>query len=331
MLYIFHGEDEFSRSEAVAQLRGQMDPVVGDLNTTILEGRSLGPGELRAACDTVPFMAGCRLVIVHDLLSSSAAGKGTRRGRGDAPADEGRLRDLEGYLPQLPESTRLVLNEARSLPASHPFLRLAGECKGDVRNFAVPAGGDLEQWIRTRAQSKGVSISSEAMALLATYIGANLRLLDQELEKLATYLGGSGTISRQDVERLVSSLQEANIFHMVDALGSRDGRRALVLLHQLMAGGAVPLYLLTMITRQFRLLLQARELDARGVTAVAMAKEMEVKPFIATKSLKQARNFRPAELRAILAQLLDIDVGIKTGRTNGPAALDLFVMRWASR
>ncbi len=330
MLYVFHGEDEFSRSEAIAQLRQKMDPVVGDLNTTVLDGRNLSVGDLQAACDAIPFMGDRRLVIVHDFASSAAAGKGPRRERNDAPGDAHRLRDLEAYLPQLPESTQLVLAESRSLPAGHALLRLAA-AGGQVRSFDIPTGPELERWIRERAQIKGVRIAPEAVGLLATYVGPNLRLLDQELEKLAAYVEGKGAIGRADVERLVTSLQEASIFHMVDALGSRDGRRALQLLHRLLDEGSAPLYILTMIARQFRFLLEARELDARGVPPADMARQMEVRDFIARKSLQQAMNFRPSDLKTILAQLLEIDVGIKTGQLEGPVALDLFVVRWASR
>lgn len=333
MLYILHGEDEFSRAEAIADMRSKMDPVVGELNTAILDGRNLTLGELQAACDAMPFMAERRLVIVHDLLSSAGGGKGSRRGQREKPseAEPKRMEGLEEYLPQLPESARLVLSESRALPDSHKLLRRAKELGAYVRRFDLPQGAELEQWIAQRAQSKGVGIDRNAVALLTGFIGPNLRLLDQELEKLATYLGGSGTIGREEVKRLVSSLQEANIFHMVDALGSRDGRRALTLLRRLLDENAAPLYLLTMIVRQFRLLLQAQELAAKGATPAEMAREMQSPAFVVRKCAQQARNFTPGELRAILAQLLDIDVGIKTGRVAGPLALDLFVARWAGR
>lgn len=330
MFYIFHGEDEFSRSEAIAQLRQKMDPVVGDLNTAILDGYSLSVSDLQAACDVLPFMGDRRLVIVHDLLSS-AAGKSSRRKGKPSTSDEGKLRELEAYLPHLPQSTRLILAESCSLPDEHPLLRLARELGGVARQFLLPKKDELQAWIRRRARGKGVEITPAAIALLDTWIGSNLRLLDQELEKLATYVGSEGKIDRPEVERLVSAVQEANIFHMVDALGGRDGRRALRLLRQLLNEGAEPLYLLTMIVRQFRLLLQARELDTKGTPAPLMARQMEVPPFIARKCLQQALNFRPAELRAIMGQLLEIDFGIKTGQLDGSLALDLFVVRWAGR
>jgi len=331
MWYVFHGDDELSRSEAILELKQRMDPIVGPLNTAQLDGRSLSVSDLRGACDAVPFMGGTRLVIVNGLRAAAEGEEKPRRKRGEARADDAFWQALEGYLPWLPQSTELVFNVAEALPGGHPLLRLAASCGGQVRAFAVPVGAELEHWIRRRAEAKGASIAPDAAELLATYVGANLRLLDQELEKLATYVGPAGTIGRREVERLVSAVQEANIFHMVDALGNRDGRRALQLLRRLLQEGKAPLLLLTMITRQFRLLLQARELDAQRVPVAEMARQMEVKPFVAKKCLEQAMHFRPGDLRAILAELLDIDVGIKTGQLDGPLALDLFVTRWTER
>ncbi len=328
MLHLFHGEDELSRSEAVAQLRGQMDPALGDLNLVTLPGRGLDLSALRAACDPPPFLGDWRLVVVQDLLPA-ASGRAARKEQ--APPADTLPQGLEEYLPRLPETTRLVLSIPRSLPERHPLLHLAREIGADVRHFPLPAGPELADWILRRARGKGVNIEPRAVDLLASYIGNDLRLLDQELEKLAAYVTDRGTITRADVETLVASVREASIFQMVDALGSRDRRRAVVLLRRLLQEGKAPLYILTMIVRQFRLLLEARELEAEGVPPAEMAREMDVQPWLASKILKQAHNFRPSDLEAILAQLLDIDVGIKTGQLQGPVALELFVLRWAGR
>lgn len=337
MLYLYHGDDEFSRSEAIARLKGEMDPVVGPLNISTMEGRSCSAATLRAICDTMPFMAPWRLVIVHDLLGPLGAGggKGSRRAANKKSSEDGgegtRLAEVQEYLPQVPETARLVFNESRALGEKHPFLAQVASLGGEVRAFPLPSGPDLERWIAARAQALGVEIAPPAVALLTTFIGPNPRLLANELEKLATYLGGQGTIGRAEVEALVPAVQEANIFHMTDALGNRDGRRALLLLRRLLADRAAPLYLLTMIVRQFRLLLQAKELDARGASPTEMEREMEVRSFAASSALRQSRNYSTAELKAILAQLLEIDTGIKTGQVDGPVALDLFVARWGNR
>ena len=110
MLYLFHGDDEFSRAEAVSRLKAEMDATLGPLNTTVLAGRNLQLGALRAACDTVPFMLPWRLVIVEELLGSATppGSKASRRPEAASAAERARLAEIVEWLPQAPETTRLV-------------------------------------------------------------------------------------------------------------------------------------------------------------------------------------------------------------------------------
>lgn len=54
MIYLFFGEDELSRDEAVAALLSGIDDPMGDLNQNRLDAASLSFGELRHACDSPP-------------------------------------------------------------------------------------------------------------------------------------------------------------------------------------------------------------------------------------------------------------------------------------
>ena len=154
MFYIFHGDDEFTRAEELARLRGRLaggDPAMAELNTTILDGTQVTLGELRHVCDTMPFMADRRLAIVHGLLSRLSAAsrsRGQKRPSDQEPAWKERfLKDLADYLPNLPPTTRLILVEQRTLPGSNPILKLATspamEDKGFVKLFKQPRDWDL--------------------------------------------------------------------------------------------------------------------------------------------------------------------------------------------
>jgi DNA polymerase III delta subunit len=70
MLYIYHGEDEFSLREELATLKAELD-ADGMLasNTSVLDGRQLQPGDLLAPSSTVPFLGSHRLVVAEGLLS----------------------------------------------------------------------------------------------------------------------------------------------------------------------------------------------------------------------------------------------------------------------
>jgi DNA polymerase-3 subunit delta len=90
-----------------------------------------------------------------------------------------------------------------------------------------------------------------------------------------------------------------------------------------------PASIFAMVVRQFRLVLQARDLlDRRGPTA-NFAQELRLHPFVADKAAAQARKFTLPALEAIYRKLLAIDLAIKTGEIPADLAIDTFVAAFA--
>jgi DNA polymerase-3 subunit delta len=332
MIHIFHGEDEFGKSEAIAALRQGVsaDPSLIDLNLTLLDGRTVTATEIIHHCDVPPFLGEYRLVILSDLLARLAGSK-TKEGEATGSSEE-MMAWLLAYLPTTPETTHLVLNEAKTLPARHPILALAVGHKQrmEIRAFAAPGlkGGELARWVENRARQKGARLEPGVANDLATFIGPNLRLIDTELEKLSLHAGG-GAISQADVRLLVPYAQQASIFDMVDALGHRQTQQAFRLLSQMHNQGAHYLYLLTMIVRQYRILLQVKELADQGMGQDAIARQIGLHSFPTGKAMAQAQRYTPQQLARIYDRLLDTDVAIKTGKMDGLLALNLLVVELA--
>lgn len=321
--YVFHGADEFTRAETLADFKRRLGPPdTVDLNTTLLDGRNLTLAELRYACDAIPFLAEKRLVIVKGLLTRLTP----RKGQELSTAQKEYLAALTDYLPRLPETTRLVFVEDGPLPAKHPILQLAQrEERGYVKRFDPPDAKALPRWIAKRVRRHGGEIEPQAARQLAALVGADLRLLDQEIAKLVTYTNAKRPITKADVEAVVPYAQTAVVFDLVDALGRRDGRTAAQTLHRLLDAGEHPLGLLAMIARQFRLLIQVKELKAQGSSSRDIAQTLKLHPFPARKLHNQATHFTAAQLEKVYRHLLDTDVAIKSGEIEAEVALDLLV------
>lgn len=326
MFYLFHGEDEYSRTLALAEMKAKVgDPSISELNTISLDGETLTFGELIRACDALPFLSPRRLVIVRDLVSQFEPRRGAET-RELPPAKRELVEGLKEYLPHLPLSTRLVFIEEKRISKSNPIHRLASQLEGGfVREFRPPKGDPLRQWIRERVEEKGGQISPPAVEELANFLGNDLRLLDQEIEKLLTY-ARERPIEKEDVDLLVSQVQVATIFSLVDALGHRDSRKATIYLHELIDAGQPLLYIFFMITRQFRLLLQAKELQIEGLGWQAIQTRLGLHPFVAQKLAEQAGNFSRSRLEVIHHRLLEVDTAIKTGQVEPQLALDLLAI-----
>ncbi len=310
MFYVFHGDDEYSQRKTLADLQSKLgDPSLLDLNTSRFDGRSLSFSQLQHTCDSIPFLADRRLIIIDNLFLTNPS----------------YLEQLLDYLPNLPGSTRLVFMESHVLPAKHPILKLAANSDmGYVKLFSRLEGNSLEAWIRQRVKSAGGQISHRAVHMLAINVGNNLDLLDNELEKLIIYKG-SLPIEVDDISLLCPFVAESSIFELVDAVGIRHGGSAAQLLQNKLNEGTDPSYLFAMIVRQFRLLIQVKELAENGAKPAVAAKELKIHSYVAGKIYQQSHNFSLAQLEQIYERLLEIDIEVKTGQTDLTTALCLLV------
>jgi DNA polymerase-3 subunit delta len=345
MFYLLHGEDEFSSREQLKALRQQGQ---FDFNQDVYNGNEIDLKTILITCDTLPFLTEQRLVVVDGLPkrkrgetgdSAEAAGfAGAREGKGKKSKKSGKSKtssrgefekELAAYVAHLPESTILIVFVEEALTATNPLLK-AAEKYGKVFYNTLPKGAALEKWITNRARLAEVKITPEAVTLLANFIGNNLRLLANELDKLATYVGKGGTIRPEEIRLLSAQVQEARIFDLTDALAQRKSKQALNILHDLLADGEPPIKLISTIISQVRSLLLVKELAQRGMRAGQIASSLGIAPFIADKCLRQVGNFTPAQLEATYRQLLATDAALKRSRLAPEMALDLLVLQFGS-
>jgi DNA polymerase-3 subunit delta len=324
LLYILYGEDDFSLREALAEIKeGLGDKELLATNTTILQGQNLTLQQLTITCDTLPFLAPKRLVIVEGLLSRFELQD--KEKHASKPEDSG-WQSFAEYVNRMSESTVLVLTDGE-LKRSNPMLvELAPLAK--VREFKYLKGDRLRNWMQSRAKSLNCSVSPPALRLLSELVGSNLGLLALEIDKLCLF-AQSRKVEVSDVKSLVAYAQETNVFNMVDAILERNAPKATRLLHLLEEEGAAPPYLLFMITRQLRLVIQAKDMLQQKHASADIGHSLGItSDYVLQKVREQARTHSIEQLKTIYRKLLDTDISIKTGRIKGDRgelALDLLI------
>ncbi len=310
-VYLLYGDDEVAQSEFLHRLKERLgDSATASLNVQAFEAEGLDLALLEAACAALPFLASRRLVVLRRpsaLLHSE--GKQGRR--------------LMALLDSLPPTTALVLLEPGDLRDDSPLRRWA-EANPEaafVRALSIPRGEAFTRWLVQRCQAMGGQIEPAAAALLAQSVSDDPALALKELEKLLDYVGRERAIRTSDVELLTPYRGQSDVFAMVDALGAGDSRQAQAHLHRLLQEDS-PRYAFAMITRQFRLLIQAREaLDDGQDPQTALA----LPPFVVRKIVAQARRFTLPELERIYHALLECDLAMKTSQMDDLVALDTFL------
>jgi DNA polymerase-3 subunit delta len=331
MVYLLLNSDEYlaaQRIEALKQAVG--DPELADLNTSELSEQT-SPADLLGQAGMMPFLTERRLIITQGYwarlekrLSASDAKESA------AHHDAARL--LLG-LATLPETSDIVFWEEKGVDKRRALWKgftLPGKEGGENRKIpglqelikqgvvAVEEAGTpdikvLPGWLQRHAKAKGIDIAPAAVKLLTDFVGPNLRQLDNEVEKLAAYAAGR-TITPDDVKLLVSDASEALIWDLTDALSQRDGRKAMRALYELRRGDANAFYLLTMIARQYRIIIKVKAaMDGGYNTPDDIARYVKESPYPVKKAQPLARAYSFTELDHIMERLLTADMAMKTG------------------
>jgi DNA polymerase-3 subunit delta len=332
MIYLYLNCDEYLSSQQIATLKRAVgDPEMADLNTSTLQGEGVTAADVLGEASMMPFLTAKRLLLVYGLLDSldkrMAASKGT-----DSAAHTQAAQLLTG-LETLPDTCDLVfvdnavdkrrlLWKGFTLPATEkraerkvPGLDELIKRKVIMQEELVtPDPKALAGWLHSYARTQQIAIEGQATQTLAEFVGPNLRQLHNELQKLATYAAGRA-VTVADVKLLVSDASEALIWDLTDALSQRNGRRALHALYELRRGDANAFYLLTMIARQYRIMLKVKSAmhQTRGGNEYDVAKVVGEKPYSVKKAMTQANNYTLRELIDIMDRLLEADYAMKSG------------------
>ncbi len=342
VVYIFHGDDELAIQQAIGQLYAQLgDPGTADMNTTRLDGAQASDNEIINAAATMPFLAERRLVILTNPLNRLKSQEAQER--------------FCKMLESLPQSAALVL----VVPDHYKRQKVGGEWRQVWENLTdvedkvarlkkhwlvawaeknrhqvylkgcpLPEQAGMPRWVIEQAKERGGKFTQDAAQELAGLVENDTRLAALEIEKLLTYVNFSRPVSVQDVQKLTAFSGQLDVFDMVEAIAQGNKPKALELLHGLLEQQD-SYSLFPAVVRQFRQLIQAREILDEGKGSEHIQRELQIPGFVAKKLNFQASRFRLNDLIALHQRLLERDVAIKTGEISVGLALDVFISEMA--
>ncbi|MBP2241692.1 DNA polymerase-3 subunit delta [Cytobacillus eiseniae] len=269
--------------------------------------------------ETLPFMGERRLIILQNPVFLTAAKTKEKV--------EHNVAKLEAYIKEPSPYATLVftapyekLDERKKI--TKELKRNAAVLEAKKLNEA-----ELKGWIKERAAYNKVEITESAIDLLLTLAGTNLFTLTSELDKLALYVGQGERLDEKTVDMLVARSLEQNIFSLIDKIVQRQIEEALRIYYDLLKQNEEPIKILSIITGQFRLIYQVKELARRGYGQQQIAGHLKVHPFRIKLAAGQARQFSDEELANIMKQLANADYQMKTGGMNKVLLVELFLFR----
>jgi len=229
------------------------------------------------------------------------------------------------YLHSVPDQTVIVFVESDVDRRSKLFKQISKvgcvvECQQQTPQM-------LATWVMRLAKEKGASMTALVAGQFVRIVGNNMSQLYQETAKLAAYTGGK-EITVDDIHQICTPTLESRIFDLIKAMGSGKAADALARYRDMLILKESPLMILSMIIRQFRIILISKCAKEKGMTIFQTAKDFNLRDFMVSEALDQGRKYTVSALVDALNDCMDTDVKIKTGLISAEFGVELLIVRY---
>lgn len=323
-VYLFYGEEIYLQEQMIKRFKNELlSPETVEFNFNLVDGEETSIQQIVTLAETLPFMGERRLIVVRNppfLKAGSQPGKSMKKLAGEGE------NILLKYLASPLLTTCLVFVTAGEVDKRRKLFQEIVKA-GKAVEFTKLRKGDLAKWLQKEARLAGKKILPEAVEILLESCRGRLLLLSNEFQKVLGYVGSVEEISKEDVLQILTPRIEETIFAFVDAVATMQCRRALESLKGLLAFRESPQVIITMLARQFRLVLQAKELTQSGCTEKELSNKLQVHPYVLKKLIDQSKNLDRIQLLEAMDGLKKIDLAVKTGQQEFYPAMEMLLLK----
>lgn len=314
--YLFYGTETFLMRDYERTLMQALLPHGTEImNHDIFEEKRATASAVMDAAETLPFLNEKRLVTVKN---SGFFQKGGRKEEGEK---------LKDFLADLPESVCLLFLEDKAEKNNGLYRSVAKY--GQVIEFKRLTERELAVWVRKTFRGNGIAIAEPTIGMFLQTVDQDMENIDREMQKLIAYKEGQGEIQPEDIRTICTASLEAKIFDLVRAVAEKKPEKALRIYHSLILLKESPYMVLSLISRQFRMILQSMLLSQLGMTNAAIAEKLELRDFAVRGYLQQAKRFPAEGWEQALKDCLETDLAIKSGKMGEEMAVELLILRYS--
>ena len=291
--YLIYGEEGYLRLQNRDKLLKALGCDASSMNFNRYEGEACSAAAIVDMAETMPFLADKRVILVQNSGFF----------KNGCP-------ELADYLKKPSETVHFI-------------------CGFDIE-CVTQDEVMLKKWVAAKVRAEGKSISQNALNRLIEHVGTDMSNITTEIEKLICYCLDRGEITTQDIDAVCANYLTGRIFAMTDAISAQDQTRAIELYYDLLALKEPPAKILTLITRQFNIMLQVKEMtdSRRGNSEIAGA--LKIAPFLVGKYQGWARNYSFEQLKSALTYCIANDEAGKKGKLDYIISVEMVIIKCTS-
>jgi DNA polymerase III, delta subunit len=215
-IYILYGEESYFSDIIISTLIDNvLTPDQRGFNQTIAYASdpNINADEIVSLARRYPVFSDYQLIIIKEAQ------------------DLNKLDNLEAYISSPLKETILVLSYSKTIDKRTSFYKKAKEKCLLFESVAIKEW-KVGNWIENYIKQLGYSIDYDAAALIAEYVGNNLKKIALEVDKLIKSLPeDSKNITAKHVELNTGISREFSAFELCRAIGNRDCDKAYKIAH----------------------------------------------------------------------------------------------------
>ena len=321
MLFFIYGEDNYRSSLKLQQIKDkfikEFDP--SGYNVVNIENPDID--KLSKEFAQTGFLANKKLVIIRNILQQKIS------------------KELANYLIENMsklqnegEDNILVFYEDNSLStkkesSSAEKLKILKKLNSLKYKWEFNKLSDFKivEWIIRQFKKNNKIISKKDAENLLGLIGNDLYCLANEIEKVVNH-STKETISKEEMLQIISPSINENMFLFAEKLAEKKKVDAIKLLNEQMSLGISAQHILSMVIRQYRILLRIKSALEDGISNTQLAKYLSLHPYVIKKSTAIASMYSLYELEKIYRKLLELDIKAKSSKLKPKTILNLFFL-----
>lgn len=310
--YLLYGEESYLIKQYRDKLKDAMLGGGDTMNVNCFEGKGISLPEVIDIAETLPFFAEKRVILLENTELFKSGGE-----------------QLAEYLDAPSASTGFIFTEASVDKRSRLYKAVAR--LGIAVEFKRQDAQTLERWILGILKRENKQITRQTLQLFLEKTGDDMENIKKELEKLICYCLERDVITSEDVEEICVHQVQNHIFDMITAIAAGNQERALQLYYDLLSLREPPMRILFLISRQFNLLLQVKELMKKGCPQKMIGEKVGLQGFIAGKYMTQASGFQMEYLKKALEDCVETEHAIKSGKMGDRMSIEILIVNYSQK
>lgn len=308
--YLFEGDEELTKQQAVDRVTALLDPGFADLNLKRLKAPE---GDvLSDAVRSLPVFDSLCVTIITDF------------------SDDAIYASLEKLhlLDTMFETKDAVILFVRRGSGRDSALTKLFQAKNRYVLFdTLDQDRAVRLCMRVCAQRR-VVIDRVVALHLVNMVGTDAYRLSNELSKLCDFVGANGTVGDDTLKAVVTPSAEYRVFGMLDALLTGNKKAAMrMLTDAVQTGKENPLRLASFLEGRLKSMLIAREMTEEKRPRSEILKAIGGNPKATEVTLKNAQKFSVERLRNAVAAFAEINARMKQGLISEDDGLILAIYK----